>query len=97
MSYPKKNKFTGKPSRRKLRSYNRIARRRRKRGIYKVSRETRRKMSIAQRRRKRDIFKKNPGGKRLSVMTQIIRWMSNYKSTTWRYISKPKRKSKKLW
>ena len=35
MSYPKKNMFTGKPSRRKLRNYNRIARRRRKRGIYK--------------------------------------------------------------
>ena len=54
-------------------------------------------MSIAQRRRKRDIFKKNPGGKRLSVTTQIIRWISNYKGVDWRYTPKPKRKSQKLW
>ena len=75
MSYPKKNMFTGKPSRRKLRNYNRIARRRRKRGIYKVSREARRNMSRAQRRRKRDIFSSNPGRKPLSITAKIIRWL----------------------
>ena len=52
-----------------------IASRRRKRGIYKVSREGRRNMSLAKRRQKRDFFSKNPGGKRLSISAQIISWI----------------------
>ena len=75
MSCPRKNIFTGKTFRKRQPKWKRQADyRRRKRGSYKVSRETRRKISIGLRRRRRDIFSSNPGRKPLSITGKIIRW-----------------------